>query len=40
VLPNPTRYRVANPGTYVREHQAWILRQMNGIAAAGLLEGL
>ena len=37
VLPSPTRYRVANPGPYVRDRQAWILRQMNGIAAAGLL---
>ena len=40
VLPNPTRYRVVDPGRYVRERQAWILSQMNGIAQAGLLQGL
>jgi monofunctional biosynthetic peptidoglycan transglycosylase len=28
VLPSPTRYRVVNPGPYVRERQARILRQM------------
>jgi monofunctional glycosyltransferase len=40
VLPSPTRYRVANPGPYVHERQAWILGQMNAVAAAGLLRGL
>ena len=40
VLPSPTRYRAVDPGPYVRDRQAWILRQMNGIAAAGLLQGL
>ena len=29
VLPSPTRYRVVNPGPYVRSRQAWILGQMN-----------
>ena len=28
VLPSPTRYRVVNPGPYVRQRQAWILGQM------------
>jgi monofunctional biosynthetic peptidoglycan transglycosylase len=28
VLPSPTRYRVVNSGPYVRQRQAWILRQM------------
>jgi monofunctional biosynthetic peptidoglycan transglycosylase len=40
VLPSPTRYRVSNPGPYVRERQEWILHQMNGVAKAGLLQGL
>jgi len=33
VLPSPTRYRVVNPGPFVRQRQAWILGQM------GRLEG-
>jgi monofunctional biosynthetic peptidoglycan transglycosylase len=28
VLPSPTRYRVVNPGPWVRRRQAWILQQM------------
>jgi monofunctional biosynthetic peptidoglycan transglycosylase len=28
VLPSPTRYRVVNPGPYVRKRQSWILAQM------------
>jgi monofunctional biosynthetic peptidoglycan transglycosylase len=28
VLPSPMRYSVSNPGPYVRNRQAWILRQM------------
>jgi monofunctional glycosyltransferase len=40
VLPSPTRYRVVNPGPYVRERQTWILHQMSGVAKAGLLQGL
>jgi len=28
VLPNPHRFRVDQPTTYVRERQAWILRQL------------
>jgi monofunctional biosynthetic peptidoglycan transglycosylase len=40
VLPSPTRYRVVNPGPYVRERQAWILHQMSAVAKAGLLQGL
>ena len=31
VLPSPTRYRVVNPGPYVRQRQAWILGQMSQI---------
>jgi monofunctional glycosyltransferase len=40
VLPSPTRYRVVNPGPYVRDRQTWILHQMGGVAKAGLLQGL
>ena len=40
VLPSPTRYRVVNSGPYVRERQAWILRQMQGLGGTALLDGL
>jgi monofunctional biosynthetic peptidoglycan transglycosylase len=40
VLPSPTRYRVVNPGPFVRERQAWILAQMNRLARAGVLQEL
>lgn len=36
VLPSPTRYRVVNPGPYVRQRQQWILGQMNGLRLDGL----
>jgi monofunctional biosynthetic peptidoglycan transglycosylase len=40
VLPSPTRYRVVNPGPYVRSRQAWILGQMQGLGGTALLNGL
>jgi len=40
VLPSPTRYRVLNPGPYVRQRQVWILGQMNGLGGVGMLRGL
>jgi len=40
VLPSPTRFRVVNPSTYIRNRQAWILGQMNRLSAAGLLQSL
>ena len=40
VLPSPTRYRVVNPGPYMRDRQTWILHQMSAVAKAGLLKGL
>ena len=40
VLPSPTRYRVLNPGPYVRQRQAWILGQMNGLGGVGMLRGI
>jgi monofunctional biosynthetic peptidoglycan transglycosylase len=36
VLPSPTRYRVVNPGPYVRQRQQWILGQMKRTALDGL----
>jgi monofunctional biosynthetic peptidoglycan transglycosylase len=35
VLPSPTRYRVVNPGPYVRQRQQWILGQMNRLERRG-----
>ncbi len=40
VLPSPTRYRVVNPGPYVRQRQQWILGQMNRLGGPSLLEAL
>jgi len=40
VLPNPTHYRVVNPGPYVRRRQQWILGQMDSLGGRSLLEGL
>jgi monofunctional biosynthetic peptidoglycan transglycosylase len=40
VLPSPTRYRVVNPGPYVRQRQQWILGQMNRLGGTNLLEKL
>jgi len=34
VLPSPTRYRVVNPGPYVRQRQAWVLGQMRHLGPA------
>ncbi len=40
VLPNPKRFRVANPSPYVRQRQDWILWQMRMLSGAGLLKSL
>jgi len=40
VLPNPKRLRVANPSTFVRGRQAWILDQMRMLGGARLLQSL
>ena len=37
VLPNPARFRVAEPSDYVRERQAWILGQMQRLRRQGWL---
>jgi len=36
VLPNPRRFRVANPSAYVRQRQDWILWQMGMLERAGI----
>ena len=36
VLPNPKRFRVANPSPYVRQRQDWILWQMGMLERAGI----
>lgn len=38
-LPNPRRYRADNPGPYLRERQAWILRQMRQLGGPAYLDG-
>jgi monofunctional biosynthetic peptidoglycan transglycosylase len=40
VLPSPTRYRIVNPGPFVRQRQAWILGQMTRLGGVGMLQGL
>ena len=40
VLPNPKRLRVANPSSYVRRRQDWILDQMRMLGGVRLLESL
>jgi monofunctional glycosyltransferase len=40
VLPSPKRLRVANPSSYVRQRQDWILDQMRMLGGKRLLEGL
>jgi monofunctional biosynthetic peptidoglycan transglycosylase len=40
VLPNPKRFKVANPSPYVRQRQDWILWQMQMLAGAGMLKSL
>jgi monofunctional biosynthetic peptidoglycan transglycosylase len=36
VLPNPLRYRVDQPSTYVLKRQRWIERQMRQLSNAYL----
>ncbi len=35
VLPNPRRLRVDAPSDYVRERQAWVMRQMQRLRREG-----
>lgn len=37
VLPNPITYRVDSPSAYVRQRQAWILRQMRNLGGPNYL---
>lgn len=38
VLPNPIRYKAAAPSGYVRNRQAWIIRQMQQLGGEGFLQ--
>lgn len=38
VLPNPIRYKAAAPSGYVRNRQAWIMRQMQQLGGEGFLQ--
>ena len=40
VLPNPKRFSVANPSTYVRKRQAWILEQMRLLGGVSYIKNL
>ena len=38
VLPNPLRFRAAAPSGYVRQRQAWIMRQMSQLGGTGFIQ--
>lgn len=38
VLPNPVRFQMARPSTYMRERQRWIRRQMSQLGGIGYLD--
>ncbi len=40
VLPNPIRYRVDRPSSYVQKRQRWILRQMSQLGGRGYVDTL
>lgn len=40
VLPNPLRYRVESPTSYVRGRADWIRRQMTNLGGPGYLDGV
>jgi monofunctional glycosyltransferase len=40
VLPSPTRYRVIDPGPFVRSRQAWILAQMDRLSRTRVADDL
>src|SRR5262245_13239418 len=40
VLPNPHRFKVGAPSTYVRERQQWILQQMNQLGGNTLVKAI
>lgn len=40
VLPNPKRFRVTNPSSYVRERRYWIQQQMEQLGGVGYLRHL
>jgi len=40
VLPNPIKMRVDRPSAYVKQRQAWILRQMRQLGGLTYLDGM
>lgn len=38
VLPNPLRFRADAPSAYVRQRQAWIMRQMRQLGGTGFIQ--
>mgnify|MGYP003574883907 CR=1 FL=1 len=40
VLPNPRRYRVDRPSTYVLKRRDWIVKQMQQLGGLGYLEAI
>ena len=40
VLPNPRRYRVDSPSTYVLKRRDWIVKQMQQLGGLGYLEAI
>jgi len=38
VLPNPIRFKASAPSGYVRNRQAWILRQMRQLGGEGFMQ--
>jgi monofunctional biosynthetic peptidoglycan transglycosylase len=40
VLPNPERLRAERPSAYVRQRQAWVLRQMRLLGGTALLRSI
>ena len=40
VLPNPHRFKVAAPSSYVRERQQWILQQMSQLGTSSVVKAI
>lgn len=40
VLPNPVKFSIGNPSTYVLERQQWIAKQMKQLGGVSVLESL
>ncbi len=40
VLPNPVRYKIASPTNYIRNRQAWVVRQMRNLGGTSFVKSL